>query len=291
MMARRRFAASALAAALPGGGWIDAHSHVWTPDTGRYPVAPAFANRRRNPPSFTPEELLAEARPCGVTRVVLIQMSWHGFDNRYMLDSIARFRGVFSGVAAIDENHRPAETMRQLKARGVRGFRIQPRAPGWLDGEGMAAMWRCGATEGLAMCPLITPAALPALDRMCRRFPETTVVIDHCARVGADGEIREEDLAALCRLAVHPRVHVKLSAFYALGKKQPPYLDLVPLIRRLYEAYGAGRLMWATDCPFQLLNGHTYRASVELVRDRLDFITARDRDLLLRGTAERVFFA
>ncbi len=281
---------AAVAAAVPGSGWIDAHSHVWTPDTARYPLAPGFVAENRKPVSFTPEELLAEARPCGVERVVLIQMSWYRFDNSYMLDAIARFPRLFSGVAMIDENDRPAETMRRMKGRGVRGFRIVPRAPGWLDSRGMAAMWECGAAEGLAMCPLISPDALADLDRMCRRFPETTVVIDHFARVGAGGEIREDHLRQLCALAVHPRVHVKLSAFYNLGKGKPPYLDLVPMIRRLYDAYGPGRLMWASDCPFQLLNGNTYCASVELIRDRLDFITPADRNLLLRGTAARVFF-
>jgi hypothetical protein len=49
--------------------------------------------------------------------------------------------------------------------------------------------------------------------------------------------------------------------------------------------------MWASDCPFQVENGHTYRDSIELVRSRLDFLTASDRDWLLKGTAERVFFS
>jgi hypothetical protein len=37
--------------------------------------------------------------------------------------------------------------------------------------------------------------------------------------------------------------------------------------------------------------GHTYAASIELVRDRLDFLTDEDRQWLLRKTAEKVFFA
>jgi predicted TIM-barrel fold metal-dependent hydrolase len=63
------------------------------------------------------------------------------------------------------------------------------------------------------------------------------------------------------------------------------------MIRRLKEAYGRERLMWASDCPFQVENGHTYRDSIELVRSRLDFLTPSDRDWLLKGTAERVFFS
>jgi predicted TIM-barrel fold metal-dependent hydrolase len=293
MLTRRAFAGSMMAAGLAGAGrgWIDAHVHVWTPDTARYPLGAGFTPAQMKPPSFTPEELLAEARPHGVERIALIQMSFYRFDNSYMLDTMERFPGVFSGVAVIDESNAPAAAMRRLKARGVRGFRIQPRDAEWLERPGIVAMWECAAAENLAMCPLMNPGALPSLDRMCRRHPETTVVIDHFARVGVGGEIPEEQLAQLCGLARYPKVHVKLSAYYALGKRQPPYLDLIPMVRRLYDAYGPRRLMWATDCPYQLQGANTYRASIELIRDRLDFATVEDRDWMLRDTAARVFFA
>jgi predicted TIM-barrel fold metal-dependent hydrolase len=274
-------------------GWIDAHVHVWTPDVERYPLAPGFKREQMQPPSFTPEELLALARPCGVDRIVLIQMSFYRFDNSYMLDTIRRFPGVFSGVAIVDDSTEPRDKMRELAKHGVRGFRIHPgkvAVDRWLGSPGMSAMWQCAADEGLAICPLINPEALPAIDTMCMRYPQTRVVIDHFARVGIDGTIRESDLAQLAGLSRHKHTHVKTSAFYALGKKQAPYEDLGPMIRRLVEAYGPERLMWATDCPFQVQNGHTYSASIELIRDRLDFLSASDREWLLRKTAAKIFF-
>ena len=161
----------------------------------------------------------------------------------------------------------------------------------WLDSAGMQAMWRCGAEKRIAMCPLIGPDAIPSVDRMCAKFPDTPVVIDHLARIGADGEIRQADVRALCALARHRNVHVKVSAFYALGKKQYPYTDLSPFIQSLYDAYGPQRLMWASDSPFQVQAPHTYAGSIELVRDRLDFLSHEDREWLLRKSAERVFFS
>jgi predicted TIM-barrel fold metal-dependent hydrolase len=276
-------------------GFIDAHVHVWTPDTTKYPLAKGFTKEDMKPtPSFTPEELFAHARPCGVTRITLIQMSFYGYDNSYMLDSMKRFPGVFSGVAVIDEDNEPAKRMRELKKLGVRGFRIRPgdrSRETWLDGRGLADMWKCGAEEALNMCLLIDADSLPAVDRMCRRFPDTPVVIDHFARIGVDGQIRETDLKRLADLSKHQHVTVKISAYYALGKKKMPYTDLAAMIRRLLDAYGRERLMWATDCPYQVQEGHTYAASIELVRDRLDFLTDEDRQWLLRKTAEKVFFS
>lgn len=277
---------------IPGS--IDAHVHVWTPDTTRYPLAAGFRREEMRPASFTPEELLEHAKPCDVSRIVLVQMSYYGFDNSYMLDTMRRFPGVFSGVAVIDDAAvDPAAEMRRLAKQGVRGFRIQPRnqpVDRWLDGAGMRKMWQCGADERLAMCHLVNPDALPAIDRHCEEFADTPVVIDHFGRIGIDGVVRDRDVDALCRLARHKQTYVKLSAFYALGAKKAPYLDLLPLVRRLIDAFGVRRLMWATDCPYQVQQGHNYADSIALVRDHLGGLSAGDRQWLLRKTADHVFF-
>lgn len=271
---------------------IDAHSHIWTPDTGHYPLAPGFRRANMEPASFTAEELQAQMKPAGVNRVVLIQMSFYGHDNSYMLDTIKRFPGMFSGVAVIDQNApNPADEMVRLRKLGVRGFRIYPVQPvdRWLDSEGLRKMFAAGAKERMAMCCLIDPNALPALGRACKEFPETPVVIDHLARIGVSGTIADADVKALCDMARHKQVAVKVSAFYALGKKRPPYFDLAPLIKRAYEAFGPSRLMWGTDCPYQVVD-HSYKQSIDLILHGLDFLSADDKEWILRKTSESVFF-
>ena len=163
LLTRRNFLrTTALAALAPAGctslqgahrGFIDAHVHVWTPDTRRYPLAEGFTREKdMKPASFTPVELFAHSRPQGVTRVVLIQMSFYKFDNRYMLDAIARHHGVFRGVAIVDETKGDAcGTMKSLAARGVRGFRLytdREKAEAWLHSDAMKKMWACAADAG-----------------------------------------------------------------------------------------------------------------------------------------------
>jgi|SRR6266446_5189538 len=103
------------------------------------------------------------------------------------------------------------------------------------------------------MCPLIGPDAIASVDRMCAKFPDTPA---------------------------------------PLGKKQYPYTtDLIPLIQALYHAYGPERLMWASDSPSRSNRSRTYAGSIELVRDRLNFLSDEDRQWRLRKSAERVFFS
>jgi predicted TIM-barrel fold metal-dependent hydrolase len=274
--------------------YIDAHSHVWSPDTDRWKLAAGQTRDDLKPPSFTPEELFALAEPERVGRVVLIQHTvYHGFDNSYLLDCWKQYPGRFSIVGMIDDRLPDAgRKLRDLLPSGVRGLRITPRIRGemWLEGTGMEDLWKTASETGQNMCCLIDVKELPKVDAMCQRHPGTPIVIDHFARVGVSGEIRDADVASLCSLAKNRNVAIKLSAYYALGKKQPPYDDLLPMIRRVLDAFGVERCMWASDSPYQVQPPNTYAASIALIRDLLSGISINDREWLLRKTAERVFF-
>jgi predicted TIM-barrel fold metal-dependent hydrolase len=230
-------------------------------------------------------------------------MSWYGFNNDYMIHMITLHKDLFVGTAVIDPAGRaPADLMQEMAKQRVRAFRIyaglergtkpnEGAGEGWLQAEGYGKMFAAAARNNQAMSCLINPDALPDLDRMCKQYPDTPVIVDHLCRIGADGTIRDKDVDALCAMARHKRVLVKVGAFYALGKKKAPYADLAPLIEKVVKAFGPQRCMWESDSPFQVQGEHTYQASIDLVRRGLDFLGADDREWLLGKTAERFFFA
>jgi len=95
---------------------------------------------------------------------------------------------------------------------------------------------------------------------------------------------------ALCDMARHKKVMVKIGAFYALGKKAAPYTDLAGLIENVIKAFTVKRCMWESDSPFQVSDGHNYADSIDLIKNRLPFLSDDDKDYLLRKTAEDFFF-
>jgi predicted TIM-barrel fold metal-dependent hydrolase len=273
--------------------YIDTHVHVWTSDLHRYGLGKGFKPEDMKPVAYLPDDILHDARPSDVGRVVLVQMNFYGFDNSYMLDAIKQRPAIFKGVAVIDrKSESPELEMCRLAGLGVRGFRLYPEevTSSKLSEAVFKKMFRCAAEKHLVMSLLMNPESLEAVDRQCQRFPDTSLVIEHIARIGVGGSIREHDVKVLCALAKYPQVRVKLSGFYALGQAKPPHLDLAPLIKRVYEAFGSKRLMWGSDCPFQV--GHeTYEDAISLIRDRLDFISDEDKEWILGGTAEKLFFS
>lgn len=275
-------------------GLIDAHVHVWPADREKYPLAASSIGRAIIPEVFDPAILSRHQEGTGVTRTVLIQMSFYEYDNSYMLDVIQSDPERYRGVAIVDHSVAGVgEGMKELAGKGVRGFRLYAfpdRTKDWADSAGIQEMWKVGGAENLAMCCLADPASLPAIQSMCEKYPETPVVIDHFARIGAKGTIDPGELGQLLGLAASPNVYVKVSAFYALGLKKPPYTDLGPMIRELRDAFGSDRLMWGSDCPYQVAGEHSYAASVALVREKLDFLSVAEKNDLMKGTAGKVFF-
>ncbi|MCA9194843.1 MAG: amidohydrolase [Planctomycetales bacterium] len=277
-----------------GDGWIDAHVHVWTPNVQKYPLDAAFSVADMQPASFTPDQLLAYTRPSGVDRIVLIQMSFYGLNQDYMFDCLHTYPGVFSAVALIDHKSPSVEQQaRQLVRRGARGFRLHSKgdAQDWPRSPSMRRLWQVAADDGFAICPLINPDDIVHIAMLCQSFPKTKVVVDHFARIGIGGSIEPDRLDELCGLARFPQVYVKTSAFYALGKKQPPYHDLLPMVKKLLDAFGPERLMWASDCPYQVQGMHTYQASIDLILKDSEFLSTSDKKWLLRDTAQKLFFA
>ena len=157
-------------------GYIDAHVHVWTNDLQKYPLTPEFTVQDMNPSAYFPDQILRDARPSGVDRIVLVQMSYYGYDNSFMLEAIKQSPKVFRGIAIVDgKGDGPDVQMRSLAKLGIRGFRLYPEeiTLSVLGGEGFRKMFRCGAEERLALCLLINPNSLSDLDRHCQEFPDT----------------------------------------------------------------------------------------------------------------------
>jgi predicted TIM-barrel fold metal-dependent hydrolase len=105
--------------------YIDAHVHVWKPADVHFPYDSHYSGPPAAPTSFTPELLLAIAGAAGVKRIVLVQMSFYGTDNSYMLDAMQRHPSVFSGIAVVDHDATCfGGEMTHLASLGIRGFRL-----------------------------------------------------------------------------------------------------------------------------------------------------------------------
>jgi predicted TIM-barrel fold metal-dependent hydrolase len=151
----------------------------------------------------------------------------------------------------------------------------------------MRQLWRLATEQELSLCPLVSAEFLPSLEPMLSEFSKIDIVIDHFGHVDVT---KPKELETLLVLAKHRRVHVKASGFYKFGDKQAPYPDLTDLMRKVVNAFGPERILWGSDCPYQLQNGNNYHDAVELIKTGLDFLDATACMAILRDNAQRLFF-
>jgi L-fuconolactonase len=295
MWTRRRFVAASAAAAIAARGFaqvrtvpfLDSHVHVWKQDAA-FPFA---AGAKVPAEDATAEMLLELMRANDVARTVLIQVIHYRWDNRYLADVLKRYPREFQGVCRVnpEDPGAPDELKRLTEEHGFRGVRLSPAtgtAGDWIRGPLMGPLWRRCAELKVPMTLLIPVTRLPELHSLIDANPELQVVIDHMADSPLD---QPEKLELLLGLAKYPKVFVKISHMWSLSKEAFPYPDAAAQVKRLYEAFGAKRLMAGTDWPIvpQMVS---YAERVELYRRHLDFLTDAERVQILSGTVRQVWF-
>jgi L-fuconolactonase len=119
------------------------------------------------------------------------------------------------------------------------------------------------------------------------RHPRLRLILDHLARWGE--KLDDEaftDIDHVLALAQYPNVAVKASALPCYSSEAYPFPRLTPHLRRVYDAFGARRMLWGTDYSRLPV---PYRDAVRHVREGLDFLTKEDREWVLgRACAEWV---
>jgi predicted TIM-barrel fold metal-dependent hydrolase len=75
---------------------------------------------------------------------------------------------------------------------------------------------------------------------------------------------------------------------WTLSKQLYPYLDAQEQVQRIYQSFGAQRLMWATNWPVSL-SQLPYAKIVSLYRDHLVGFSREDREQILSKTVQRVW--
>jgi L-fuconolactonase len=269
----------------PPSRCIDSHVHVWAHDR-RFPFA---AGAKVPEGDFSVERLIELMRANRVDRTVLIQVIHYKWDNRYLLDVLRRYPRLFRGVCRVNpEDPAAPDTLAQLTEQGFRGVRLSPAAGpegDWIRGPLMRPLWKRCAALRVPMTLLIPVTRLPDIVPLLDAHPELTVVIDHMADCPVD---RPDLLRLLLDLARYPRLFVKITHLWSLSKEGYPYPDVEEQVKRIYDAFGADRLMAGTDWPIRL-ELLDYAGRLSLYREHMKFFTPAERRMILCGTAERVW--
>lgn len=267
---------------LPPGA-CDCHVHIY--EDG-YPLASTATFK---PPHAPVSRYRETQQALGLERVVLVQPTGYGFDNRCLLDALAQLGPVARGVAVLPVDVGDAELQR-LHAAGVRGVRYM-----LLGGSGGALSWDTLAAHAERIAPLGWHIDLQfdgremAQRRALIEALPCDVVIDHVGRYVVPVAPHAPSFQALLEVLAAPGRWIKLSAPYETSRSGPPgYADVSALARALVQSR-PDRCLWASNWP------HPNRSPVPMDADLLALLgnwtggDRRLRDAVLAGNAARAY--
>ncbi len=227
---------------------IDCHAHVFTRDL-------PLAGERRYAPDYDASiaQYLAMLDANGMSHGVLIQPSFLGTDNRYLLEALRTAPRRLRGIAVVaPESGLPA--LQELAGQGIVGIRLNligkpdPAfdAPEWRQFlERVAGLgWQVEVQAEAARLPALLPPLLAA---------GGDVVLDHFGKPAPALGVEDPGFRYLLSAGKSRRLWVKLSAPYRNGPQgRQIALAAIPLLK---GSLGLDRLVWGSDWPHTQFEG------------------------------------
>jgi D-galactarolactone isomerase len=226
---------------VPAGA-CDCHVHAYD---DAYPLA---ATATFKPPHAPMADYAKVQADLGFTRVVVVQPTGYGFDNRCTLAAVASMSGRVRAVAMVPPDVTQA-TLQDLHAGGVRGVRMMMLPGGLLGWDALAPLalkikdWGWHLNVQFNGCDFAQ--RLPLLQGL-----DVPLVVDHTGKFLVP-PASTDDVAfqALCRLLDTGRAWVKLSAPYETSRNGAPRYEDVSLLARYLATNYPERCLWASNWP------------------------------------------
>lgn len=224
---------------------IDSHAHVFSRDLQ------LTSSRRYTPDYDAPLALyLDNLGQHGLSHGVLVQPSFLGTDNSYLLAALAQAPGQLRGVVVVARDISRAE-LQAMATQGVTGIRLNLMGkplpdfaePQWqvLFGHIAELDWHIELHRQVEDLPQLVRALLPF---GCK------IVVDHFGRPDARLGVNQPGLIELLDLGSSGQLWMKVSAIYRLAAEARQNLEFAcSLLPLLEQSLGPQRLVWGSDWP------------------------------------------
>jgi D-galactarolactone isomerase len=232
----------------------------------RFPLA---AKARGKEPDASVADYRALQHRLGLERVVVVQPTAYGQDNRSTLDAIAQFGECARGIAVIGEKVSDAEIGRLAEA-GIRGVRFRMTGDPELAWELLPIMAARIAKYDWHIQFQMDGRELHRREALLKSLP-CKLVIEHIGKFLEPVGVDHPGFQALLRLVDGGRCWVKLSGAYMMSKLGPPlYTDIGVLAKELVR-HAPERLVWASNWPHPLADKENMPDDAQLLDLLLDW--------------------
>jgi predicted TIM-barrel fold metal-dependent hydrolase len=301
LLSRREWVAgalgiAALGASRPKGVLVDSHVHLFDPKQVPYHKSATY-----KPPAAPLESYLQFVKEAGIDHTIIVHPEPYQDDHRYLEYCFEHepSRGFFKGTCLFDPiaPDTPARMQALVKklpnrivALRIHENRIEGK-PATTGGPirdrdmrhpAMKQTWQAAHSLGLAIQMHFIPRFAPQIGELAAQFRDMPVILDHLARAGQGTPAEYEQVL---KLAEYPRVYMKYSGVGYSSKQKYPFTDAKPIIRKAFDAFGAGRILWGGLG----MNMPDFEKASALLDLMFDYAPESDRAKIRGGNAMALF--
>ncbi len=235
---------------------IEWNPHIFSPDTGRYPIHERAAYRpdMSKHPADPLAAYLDRMKNEGIDRAVIVHPEPYGDDHRMVLECLEREPDRLKGTSLFYPRDTDApKKLEDLVAQEPRivatRFHAHRGTEVYLNSfsdPGVRALWEKAVELGLIVELHIGPNYASQVGEVLRDIPETTALIDHLAEPHMGNSV---EFADVLDLSEHENVTMKLSGLNHFASDEPLFESARPFTRRVIQEFGPDRLVWGSGTP------------------------------------------
>jgi L-fuconolactonase len=273
---------------------IDAHFHSWQLSRGDYGwLTPEIGSIYRDVAVADWQKL---AEPLGITRGVLVQAAPTVAETLHLLALAEENLAILGVVGWVDFTAADAvsqieQLAKHPKLKGLRPMLHDLPGPAWILQPAVQPALAAMAKLGLVFDALIRPVHLPHIFQIALRYPNLSIVIDHCAKpeiargVDTAWQPWADGMAALAAL---PNVSCKLSGLLNEAGTSPELNICKPWAEYVLQAFGSERIIWGSDWPVLELAGE-YQTWFEYCQSITHHFTVLQKNNIFRRNTQRKY--
>jgi len=265
---------------------VDAEVYFWKHE--KLIPNPLIRNNKFLQQQYLPEQILQNLHRNNMEGCLAFPSGQSELESRFLAELALTHPIIFGTIGNIDlgDVKAPEKIEAFHHYRSIRGYHLETNGDYKIYGQVMPLLKQYQYCLDL----LLTPETnISTLNSWISSYPDQYFILKDCGSPDAKQPPLNSWETSIRVLSKNKNLSCKVSGLFTLGNwKTWRPADFYPFLEILFDAFGAERLLYASDWPFLLLSG-IYVQWKSLLEKFTEKYTSEERDLFFGENARRIY--